>query len=232
MGRLRRAILLGFREGSAGGGQDGRAPRTVAERGDTQAQVNFAPGAGRRGLTVATATLGPVSNEMQPQPALSDQQQEAIGLLVARRPVTEIAEHLGVSRVTVWRWGRHRDFSAALDGRRRELEEATSAKLLALRVKALDRLGTLLDDPNTRTQLLASQVVLRASSNAQQGRDDPGKLLPPAFTGEVAIPVPPELDTAERETVRSLVFLLQKEVRIRAEKAQAARLGPAVVADV
>lgn len=43
----------------------------------------------------------------------------------------------------------------------------------------------------------------------------------PAFTGEAeVIPVPPELDAAERETVRSLMHLLRKEVEARATKAR------------
>ena len=41
----------------------------------------------------------------------------------------------------------------------------------------------------------------------------------PSFTGEgEGIPVPPELDPAERETIRSLVHLLQREVEARASK--------------
>lgn len=41
----------------------------------------------------------------------------------------------------------------------------------------------------------------------------------PSFTGDAeAIPVPPELDAAERETVRSLLHLLRREVEARAEK--------------
>lgn len=41
----------------------------------------------------------------------------------------------------------------------------------------------------------------------------------PSFTGDAeAIPVPPELDAAERETVRSLLHLLRREVEARAER--------------
>lgn len=42
-----------------------------------------------------------------------------------------------------------------------------------------------------------------------------------AFTGEGdAMPVPPELDAGERETIRSLVHLLQQEVTARASRKQ------------
>lgn len=50
--------------------------------------------------------------------------------------------------------------------------------------------------------------VLGAALNTRMG-----------FTGEgEAIPVPPELDAGERETVRSLVHMLQREVQLRAER--------------
>ena len=60
---------------------------------------------------------------------------------------------------------------------------------------------------------LEERKMLGLSQSEQLGRA--------AFTGKGdAIPVPPELDAGEREVIRSLVYNLQQEVRLRAERRQ------------
>src|SRR5690349_18346081 len=84
------------------------------------------------------------------------QQEQAIDLLVLGKTHAEVAEALGVSRVTVTKWHRYDPyFQAGLNGRRRELWEASRERVQALIPKALARVERALegDELNARTAL-------------------------------------------------------------------------------
>jgi hypothetical protein len=102
----------------------------------------------------------PVSNTI-PQnttssEGLSPTQEKALAALLAGQTVTAAAKAADVDRTTVYRWLRHPDshrFQDAFQRGRRELRQATEARLLALASKATDCLEIALSQGDGKAAL-------------------------------------------------------------------------------
>ena len=115
---------------------------------------------------------------------LSPQQETALGLFLAGRTVTEVAEEIGVCRQTVSLWlNQDPLFRATLNARRRELWAGAADQLRALLPQAVEALADALQGPD---RLRAAGIILKATGLADMG--------PPV--GPVATE---EIETEDRE---------------------------------
>lgn len=109
-----------------------------------------------------------------PRPELSPQQREAAGLLAAGLVQREVAERLGVNRLTITRWLRREDFTEAVSRQREELHAAREAAVAQECADAMSGLRQLVApalavlrevlqdrDASARDRLRAAEVVLR-----------------------------------------------------------------------
>ena len=93
---------------------------------------------------------------------LSAEQAAALDLLLAGQTITAAAAAVGVARETVSRW-RNSDpaFMGAYNAALQSAYDATTARLLDARGKALDRLAALVDSEDEATALKAAAALLR-----------------------------------------------------------------------
>src|SRR6266511_4092557 len=95
---------------------------------------------------------------------LTQQQQNAIELLLQGASDTQVAEKLAVDRSTIFRWRKSDLFAAELDFHRRALREHPTARLQALLDPALDILQAQLTANDPRTQLRAAITLVRMAT--------------------------------------------------------------------
>jgi hypothetical protein len=88
-----------------------------------------------------------------PTEELTPAQDQALAALLGGKCVTEAATIAGVDRVTVHRWLKDWSFKAAFNRRRRELQEAMEARLMALANKAADCVDQSLATGDAKTGL-------------------------------------------------------------------------------
>ena len=108
---------------------------------------------------------------------LTADQAAALDLLLAGKTVTEAAAAVGAARETVSRW-RNNDptFQAAYNAALQSAYDATTARLLDARSRALDRLATLLDSEDEATALKAATALLRVGVERPRGQVDPAEV--------------------------------------------------------
>jgi hypothetical protein len=70
-------------------------------------------------------------------PRLSDKQLLAIDLLVTGKAVAKVAEEVGVSRETLWRWRQTPEFAVALARRRADVHQTLVDRFWGLSAKAI-----------------------------------------------------------------------------------------------
>jgi hypothetical protein len=136
---------------------------------------------------------------LAPEDPLPDRQQRAIDLIVAGFPESHVAQVLGVSRRTLYRW-RTDDpgYAAHLDRRRNECLQAASDRFRALLDTALDLVERHIKDPYAPTALRAARTLLniahinRATDLRTLGQPAPGD--PKPNTAATAAAVTPAID--------------------------------------
>lgn len=101
---------------------------------------------------------------------LSAEQVTALDLLLAGQTITAAAAAVGVARETVSRW-RNSDpaFMGAYNAALQSAYDATTARLLDARGKALDRLAALVDSEDEATALKAAAALLRVDVDRPKG---------------------------------------------------------------
>ena len=102
---------------------------------------------------------------------LSADQAAALDLLLAGQTVTAAAAAVGVARETVSRW-RNGDanFQAAYNAALQSAYDATAARLLDARARAVERLAALVDSKDEATALKAAAALLRVEVERPKGR--------------------------------------------------------------
>ncbi len=108
---------------------------------------------------------------------LSAEQAAALDLLLAGQTITAAAAAVGVARETVSRW-RNSDpaFMGAYNAALQSAYDATTARLLDARGKALDRLAALVDSEDEATALKAAAALLRVGVERPTGYTNPAYL--------------------------------------------------------
>lgn len=108
---------------------------------------------------------------------LSADQAAALDLLLSGQTVTAAAAAVGVARETVSRW-RNSDpaFMGAYNAALQSAYDATTARLLDARGKALDKLADLLDSEDEATALKAAAALLRVEVDRPKGYTNPAYL--------------------------------------------------------
>jgi hypothetical protein len=111
---------------------------------------------------------------------LTPQQELAVELLVAGATDQEVANELGVHRVTVTRWRLyHPAVQAAINQQRKDLRTVQQQRLEALTSKALDALDEELDKPGVFRARLALQVLrLQVSHESRESVESIGPTDP------------------------------------------------------
>jgi hypothetical protein len=105
-------------------------------------------------------------------------QELALEALLAGATVTDAASAAGVSRQTVHRWLAAPAFVAELRTRRDELRSALLGRLEALAVRAVERLGTLLDHEDPSVALRAAARILAVAWPGMPCHDEPARHEP------------------------------------------------------
>lgn len=108
---------------------------------------------------------------------LEPKQLEALDLLLSGATVTDAAAALDVARETVSRW-RTQDpaFLAAYNAALQSAYDATTARLLDARGRALERLAALVDSKDEATALKAAAALLRVGVDRPRGETNPAEL--------------------------------------------------------
>ena len=95
---------------------------------------------------------------------LTRQQVKALEMQVEGHPVAHIADHLGVSRQTLYNWREKGNYQRRLALERRARDEHTKAKLHAMGNRSLDVLDTIANDDS-----IPPQVRVTAASKLIDG---------------------------------------------------------------
>ena len=101
---------------------------------------------------------------------LEADQAAALDLLLSGQTVTAAAAAVGVARETVSRW-RNNDanFQAAYNAALQSAHDATTARLLDARARAVERLAALVDSKDEATALKAAAALLRVEIERPKG---------------------------------------------------------------
>lgn len=112
----------------------------------------------------------PRATRITPSYELTPEQGQALDLLLAGQTVTAAAAAVGVARETVSRW-RNGDanFQAAYNAALQSAYDATAARLLDARARAVERLAALVDSKDEATALKAAAALLRVEVDRPKG---------------------------------------------------------------
>ena len=121
-----------------------------------------------------------------PTVELSPQQVVAVEQLSIGATVTYAAEAAGVSRETVHRWSREDfAFKAAVNGARRDLQDAMERRLLAIAERAMANVAEAVENANLNVSVtLLKGLGVLAGTSPRPGSDDPQVLAEQARFAE------------------------------------------------
>jgi hypothetical protein len=106
---------------------------------------------------------------------LSIRQLDAVELVVLGKTDQQVAEEVGVHRVTVTRWRNYDlEFIAELNRRRRQVCEASTNRLRALLPKAFDALEDELENGTNRGRVAMDVIKLSGIASGRNGRPSVG----------------------------------------------------------
>jgi transposase-like protein len=109
---------------------------------------------------------------MQPDATLTDRQARAATLEAMGHTTAEIAEVMGVHRVTVYRWRQGIDYRGRVASIIEDSQRVARAGLHAASVKAVRRLHGLMDAEDARVALRACVAVLDRAGHGPAHRVD------------------------------------------------------------
>jgi hypothetical protein len=106
----------------------------------------------------------------RPGEELTQQQRNAIELLLQGLSDAQVAARIGVDRTTVFRWRKKQAFRRDLERERRLLWRQATKRLQTLVTPALDILHEELAGDDPRTKLRAASILLRVATPARLER--------------------------------------------------------------
>jgi hypothetical protein len=102
-----------------------------------------------------------MENKNQTTTTTDDKEERALTLMLQGRKDTEVAEELGISRMTIYRWKRYDGrFLKELEDRRALLREQAEDNLLELSESAIETIKDALKDNDMKIRLQAAKLVL------------------------------------------------------------------------
>lgn len=101
---------------------------------------------------------------------LRPNQQKALALMMQGMSQKDIADRLGVDRVTVGRWCEREDFRDALAAEMGEVQQLVNGEIRDMQLQAVHTIGALMDDPQSheRTRLDAAKFIIDRAANLPQ----------------------------------------------------------------
>ena len=91
---------------------------------------------------------------------MNEKEEMALALILQGRKDAEVAEELGVSRMTIWRWKKDNlQFIQALEEKRAHLRQQAEDNLLELTESAVNAIRDALNDSDTKIRLQAAKLV-------------------------------------------------------------------------
>ena len=92
---------------------------------------------------------------------IGEKEELALTLILKGRKDTEIAEELGINRVTLYRWKKYDErFMQELEDRRAMPRQQTEDSILELSESAIEAIKDALKDSDTKIRLQAAKLVL------------------------------------------------------------------------
>lgn len=120
---------------------------------------------------------------------LTPQQIRALELMFAKQKYTqkEIAEQVGVTRATIIKWKKSKEFKAAFDG-------LINQQLQDIAPRALDTLVSLLEAESEKIRLDAAQALLDRAGYTKENKISVGSHTPVVIQNDLkdAQPTPPD----------------------------------------
>ena len=118
---------------------------------------------------------------------MNEKEEMALALILQGRKDAEVAEELGVSRMTIWRWKKYDpEFIKTLDEKRTHLRQQAEDNILELTESAVNAIRDALNNGDTKIRLQAAKLVfgiLRDNKGKEKEGSSILELLGEAITG-------------------------------------------------
>ena len=125
--------------------------------------------------------------ETNPSNEMNEKEEMALALILQGRKDAEVAEALGVSRMTIWRWKKYdAGFIQALEEKRAHLRQQAEDNILELTESAVNAIRDALNENDPRIRLQAANLVfgiLRDNKGKEKEGSSILELLGEAITG-------------------------------------------------
>ena len=125
--------------------------------------------------------------ETNPSNEMNEKEEMALALILQGRKDAEVAEALGVSRMTIWRWKKYdAGFIQALEEKRAHLRQQAEDNILELTESAVNAIRDALNENDPRIRLQAAKLVfgiLRDNKGKEKEGSSILELLGEAITG-------------------------------------------------
>ena len=95
-------------------------------------------------------------------------QRQAIALFLLGKTDTEVAEEIGVSRQTIWKWRREEDFDRDIDEAGEELLAQHTVAISELVKKSISSMSELLESSDNNLKFKVALTVLNAAAEWQR----------------------------------------------------------------
>ena len=118
---------------------------------------------------------------------MNEKEEMALALILQGRKDAEVAEALGISRMTIWRWKKYdAGFIQALEEKRAHLRQQAEDNILELTESAVNAIRDALNENDPRIRLQAAKLVfgiLRDNKGKEKEGSSILELLGEAITG-------------------------------------------------
>ena len=125
--------------------------------------------------------------ETNPSNEMNEKEEMALALILQGRKDAEVAEALGISRMTIWRWKKYdAGFIQALEEKRAHLRQQAEDNILELTESAVNAIRDALNEGDPRIRLQAAKLVfgiLRDNKGKEKEGSSILELLGEAITG-------------------------------------------------
>ena len=125
--------------------------------------------------------------ETNPSNEMNEKEEMALALILQGRKDAEVAEALGISRMTIWRWKKYdAGFIQALEEKRAHLRQQAEDNILELTESAVNAIRDALNENDPRIRLQAAKLVfgiLRDNKGKEKEGSSILELLGEAITG-------------------------------------------------